>query len=121
MDKLDELIKKRAVVMGLSIDDALLAYIREEVVQTILNYINHRTLPEGLYYLVAKMVVSSAQMLVQPSNASTEGMTASSIKVGDTTVQLKKSTSNTTEIDARVSAVLNDYRNEINAFRKLRW
>lgn len=124
MDELKDLITKRVAVMDLSIDNNLLEYITDEVVQKVKNYTNQTTLPKGLYYLVAKMVVSSASSYGIPKEdmpEETPNLTASSIKVGDMTVQLKSVAPNTSDIDANVSKVLNDYYKELNAFRRIKW
>ena len=112
MEKVKALIKRRLTINNVdNIDEDHLDYYTEEVIQRVLNFCNLTELPEQLYYTVARIVGE----LVTPVDEKSGGV-ANKIKVGDTEVNLSPS-----NLEKAISGIMDDFKSELYAFRKVKW
>ncbi|WJY27471.1 hypothetical protein [Sporosarcina trichiuri] len=100
------------------LDETVLALQIAEVGEHIKNYTNQTTVPDGLKFVHANMVVDLYN--ADKRRADPEGQTAvSSVKEGDVTVQF-----GSVKVDSRERAMermLYDYAPQLNKFRRMRW
>lgn len=99
--------------------------------QDILNNINHKVLPEGLFYTLVDMV--AGQYLYDKKAAGALGedegydfsAPAKSISEGDVSITFASASDGASTAEARFDALLDDLRNPsesvLAAFRRLRW
>lgn len=137
MDELKQLVIKRLkaleIVSDASVISGVIEIATEEVVHKILNYTNQRTLPKGLYPLASKLICIVTESYIPAKTPDSgdnsdmmDGLVPTSVKVGDVTVSLAQaSTSSSSGATARqeisIDELLNDYKSELNSFRKVRW
>lgn len=98
----------------------------EEVEQAIKNYCNIDKIPEELKFVVANMAVD----LVRYEQAAKDGLEeisltdVSSIKIGDTSINLGKSSTSDSVHNRRianVNKVVLNYKEQLHRFRRMVW
>jgi len=112
-------VDKLKSLLGIAISDMTqnvnLAFILEDVEETILNYCNLKKLPSSLLHTAYRMAVD----LYRNENIGAEDMAAgliTSIEEGDTTVQFSKKVD-----DNFKDTLLKNYIPQLNRYRKLVW
>lgn len=100
------------------IDETILAMQIAEVGQAIKTYLNRSVIPKELVFVHANMVIDL--ITGEDRKADPEGNTSvSSIKEGDVQVQFGSARVESSE--RATQALLFDYANQLNSYRKLRW
>lgn len=99
-------------------DDVLLGLYVAEVGQSIKTYLNRTDLPSELAFIHANMVIDFING--ERRKEEPEGQAAvTSIKEGDVTVQFGSAKAESRELATQ--ALLFNYTDQLNRFRKLRW
>lgn len=114
-----ELAKVRLGLADHAFDGLVDMYV-DEVERRILNYINARSVPDGLKFTWAAMV-AGALSKEQSNSLYPAGDEAFEIKIGDTTVKPIKPVNTAKPASVVIDSILFDHRAEMNAYRKLRW
>lgn len=83
-----------------------------EIEQMIKNYCDIDAVPEALYFTWANMTAD----LLRSASGEESDEAVSSIKVGDTTVDFRKDAHK-----ERVNAVILNYRQQLQDFRRIQW
>jgi len=110
--------------LGLS-DDALKQLVEtyiEEIGNRILHYCGVSSIPEGLKYTWASMVIDAARIdLPNVDEVASSVGSNESIKIGDTSVNQGQGSGLTNISKAVIDEVVLNYRVDLNRYRKLRW
>jgi len=103
-----------AIAISDMTQDVNLAFILEDVEETILNYCNIKTLPSGLLHTAYRMAID---LYRNEGIGETDAPVAiSSIEEGDTTVQFRKI------VDENFKdTLLKNYTPQLNRYRRVRW
>lgn len=99
-------------------EDTVLALHVAEVGQSILTYCNTASVPTGLTFVHANMVIDLINGEIKRTTPD-EAQIVKSIKEGDVQVSFGSSTSSLGELTTE--SVLNDYKSQLNKFRQMRW
>lgn len=91
----------------------------DEVERRILNYINARSVPDGLKHTWSAMVAGALSK--EQTNTLFPAAEEFEIKIGDTAVKPIKSSGSAPAAKVVIDSVLFDHKAELNAHRKLRW
>lgn len=94
-----------------------------EVEQAIMNYCNRSDVPEELKFTVANMAADLVEYELQKragSGGSINPDNISSLRIGDTLIDLKASGGGKSHLQDLDDIVMN-YRGQLNAFRKMVW
>lgn len=121
---IDEVITDRLEAFELVMPVKKVQYVKDEIIQHVLNYCNLTRLPKELFHLVAKMVTELAAPKPPADGEEVNPMAGvKSIKVGDVTVDLSGSSASKSavETDSKLQDVMRDYQGQLNAFRKVKW
>lgn len=113
---------------GIDLDPDLLKAAIDEVEMAICNEINHLSVPEGLKYVWASMVIDWL-LAMDPSlskqMAGDEPLGAvSSIHEGNTTISFREEGSSTglvTSARAKLDRIILNYERQLQVYRGLRW
>ena len=93
--------------------DVALQFVMDDVQETILNYCNLITMPDGLVNAAYRMAMDLYRY-EQPGSAGAP-VTVSSVSEGDTTTSFGNAA------DALSGGILRQYQTQLNRYRKLRW
>lgn len=114
----------------IDVSDEEIQMALDEIEWVIINYCNVCAVPDALYYTWSNMAVDLLRFqFVTNSGDSVNFTNASSIKVGDATVNFENSTSSNIDNISKALAshlptldnlVLN-YKEQLQNFRKIRW
>jgi len=99
-------------------DDTTLALHVAEVGQSILTYCNLSSVPSGLTFVHANMVIDLINGEIKRLTPD-EAQMVKSIKEGDVTVAFDGSSSSFSELTTE--SILNDYKSQLNKYRTMRW
>ena len=92
--------------------DAVLTFVLDAVTDLVLSYCNLDEIPPRLESVVVRMAGYGQAVAPQ---------TAQSVTRGDVTVSYGSNASAAAEITGAGKSLLDDYRAQLNAFRKVRW
>ena len=114
-----EQLVKLKMLLGITDEsqDSALAFLLETVQEMVLNYCGIETIPEGLKNTVVRMAADLYRS--EGYGQAAAPMAAKSVKRGDVTVDYGESRT-VAEITGGKS-VLDDYKAQLQAYRKLRW
>ena len=107
-------------------DDWLIAYSIKGTVNHVLNEINHKTVPEGLFEVVVDMVcgeVLNAKFLSGQLNLESLDLDGliQSVKEGDTTVNFSAEGSDEAKLKNLLSWLMQGKGCDLLCYRKMRW
>jgi hypothetical protein len=112
-----EIIKAKVPEDKLPIDDVLEMHIAE-VEQSIFTYCNISSIPSGLTFVHANMVIDLINGEIKKLTPD-DSQIVKSIKEGDVQVTFSGAGSSFGEL--ATERLLNDYKSQLNKFRKVRW
>lgn len=132
------MIEKLKLLLKISADDSsqdeTLAYCLESVEDAVKNYCNRPDIPPQLKSTVVRMAAgyyAACGFNAQSNGAETENMnmnigTVTKIERGDTTISYESGDAATAADKAAgggggIMELLNDYRAQLNRFRRIRW
>ena len=122
-------VVERLVSFGFSPADEdawMIAYTTKGTVNHVLNEINHKTVPEGLFEVVVDMIcgeVLNAKFLVGQLDLESldlNGMVRS-VKEGDTTVEFSVEDSDEAKLKSLLSWLMNGKGCDLLCYRRMRW
>ena len=113
-----ELIKRKAKGLEMTDDDIMLA--AEETEQVIINYCNIRKVPEALRFTWANMAVDVLKSLNADQTGEAANGGPSSINMGDTSLSFSSGKS-TTGHTVNLDDLINNYRAQLQRFRRIKW
>jgi len=106
-------------------DDTLKLLIEtyiEEICNRILNYCGVSSIPDGLKYTWASMVIDAVRVdLPNVDEVAVSVGSNESIKIGDTSTSPGQSSGVTNISKSVIDEVVLNYRVDLNRYRKLRW
>lgn len=113
------MLEKLKILLGINdgAQDAVLTFILEIVQDEVKNYCHIEAIPEGLENIVVRMAVDLYRSEGYGSAAAPQA--AKSVSRGDVTIAYGDGGA-TAEITGG-KAVLDDYKAQLQAFRRLRW
>lgn len=110
-------LKKFKGLLGISetdtSQDVPLQFVLDDMEETVKNYCNLDTVPEGLVNTVYRMAIDLYRY-DHPGEAGAP-VTVASISEGDT------STSFSSTVDVLAGSILKDYQGQLNRYRKIGW
>ena len=114
------MLDKLKLLLGIAGEeqDGVLSFVLETVTDMALNYCNLDEIPPRLESIVVRMAAD--QYRSEGYGQAAAPQTAQSVTRGDVTVNYGNN-SNTAEITGAGKSILDDYRAQLNAFRRLRW
>jgi hypothetical protein len=124
-----ENVVKRLVSFGYESTDAdawMIAYTTKGTVNHVLNEINHKTVPDGLFEVVVDMIcgeVLNAKFLsgqLDMNNMDLDGM-IQSVTEGDTTVSFSAAGSDEAKLKELLSWLIQGKGCDLLCYRKMRW
>lgn len=98
--------------------DAVLAFVLDSVTDLVLGYCHLDEIPPRLESVIVRMAADQVRSEGYGQTAAPQA--AQSVTRGDVTVNYGNN-SNTAEITGAGKSILDDYRAQLNAFRRLRW
>lgn len=100
--------------------DGVLSFVLDSVTDLVLNYCHLDEIPPRLENIVVRMAADLYRSEGYGQTAAPQ--VAQSVTRGDVTVNYGSgNNSNTAEITGAGKSILDDYRVQLNAFRRLRW
>ncbi|EPD52762.1 hypothetical protein HMPREF1210_01142 [Paenisporosarcina sp. HGH0030] len=99
-------------------DDTVLAMHVAEVGQSILTYCNIASVPPGLTFVHANMVIDLINGEIKKQTPD-EAQIVKSIKEGDVQVSFGSTSASFSELTTE--QLINDYKSQLNKFRQMRW
>lgn len=105
-----------------TVSDELLQFILDSVEEIICNYCNAEALPEGLTHTAYRMAVDmyrAEQYGASSMDGGAGSGPAQSVKVGDTTV-IFRDTSSGKDYEAWLASVMHNYTAALNRYRRLK-
>lgn len=127
-------IRRRLKFIEENFSDEEIFDIIEEVQQKVLNYINQKSVPAGLSYIIINMCVDYLRYINQVNVSSDPDAevdvnpgSVASISIGDTSIGL--GTGDTESLEktilkshtADLDAFIFNYKEQLNAYRRMRW
>ena len=115
------MLEKLKMLLGITDEeqDGVLSFILDTVTDMVLNYCNLDEIPQRLENIVVRMAAD--QYRSEGYGQAAAPQVAQSVMRGDVTVNYGSGNNgNTAEITGGKS-ILDDYRAQLNAFRRLRW
>ena len=115
------MLDKLKLLLGIAGEeqDGVLSFVLETVTDMALNYCNLDEIPPRLENIVVRM---SADLYRSEGYGQTAApQVAQSVTRGDVTVSYGSNASAAAEITGAGKSLLDDYRAQLNAFRRLRW
>ena len=114
------MLDKLKLLLGITGEeqDGVLAFVLDSVTDLVLNYCHLDEIPPRLESVVVRMAADQVRSEGYGQTAAPQ--VAQSVSRGDVTVNYG-SNSNTAEITGAGKSLLDDYRTQLNAFRKVRW
>lgn len=117
------------ILLNMSLEDTskdqILNYLKETITQRVKNYCNLEEVPKELEFILVEMISAIYKNKYATENISsiTPTVSVGAIKsetIGDYSVTYATSTDKTTSSNNTVDDVLNDYKSQLNKFRKLK-
>lgn len=115
------IVKLRLQLADDTLQPLIESYI-EEIGNRILHYCNVASMPNGLKFVWASMVIDAVR--VDLPNVDEIAQTASddgTVKIGDTSVGAGQSSGISNMSKNAINSVVLNYRIDLNRYRKLRW
>ena len=115
------MLEKLKLLLGITGEeqDAVLSFVLDTITDMVMNYCNLDEIPPRLENIVVRMAAD--QYRSEGYGQAAAPQTAQSVSRGDVTVSYGSAASNTAEITGSGKSILDDYRAQLNAFRRLRW
>lgn len=115
------LLDKLKLLLGISGEeqDVVLTFVLDAVTDLVLSYCNLDEIPPRLESVVVRMAAD--QVRSEGYGQAAAPQTAQSVTRGDVTVSYGSNASAAAEITGAGKSLLDDYRSQLNAFRKVRW
>ena len=114
-----EQLERLKLLLGVNDEskDGVLSFALETVQEMVLNYCNIEEIPEGLKNTVVRMAADLYRSEGYGQEAAPK--TAQSVTRGDVTVNY--GSGSTVANASGEKSILDDYRGQLNVYRKLRW
>lgn len=116
------MLEEVKVLLGISKDDRskddIITFIIRRVEKRVCNYCNLKNVPKGLEETILFMVVDAYRSTQYGQEKVDDEV--KSISKGDTSTSFKTPTEIISE-SIKTPHFINEYKSELNAFRKLRW
>lgn len=99
--------------------DAVLTFVLDAVTDLVLSYCNLDEIPPRLESVIVRMAADQFRSEGYGQTAAPQA--AQSVTRGDVTVSYGSNSSAAAEITGAGKSLLDDYRSQLNAFRRVRW
>ena len=115
------MLEKLKLLLGISGEeqDAVLTFVLDAVTDLVLSYCNLDEIPPRLESVVVRMAAD--QVRSEGYGQAVAPQTAQSVTRGDVTVSYGSNASAAAEITGAGKSLLDDYRSQLNVFRRVRW
>lgn len=114
------IIKARLGIDHDNLDELIKSYVAELALR-IKHYCNIEEIPDGLYFVLASMVMDVLRVEQSSKPEFADASDTLSVKIGDTSVSPAISNKVTSTSKSIIDKVVTNYKSDLIAYRKLRW